>query len=101
MNQPSGPVGWPLLADFTRGRGWRAAPDGSVGGAARRGGNGARLLEVGVGDQRFRRHAQVALETGIQILQGETLDYFVDAGTFVVKQDNAAQFLIDFEGMLP
>lgn len=44
---------------------------------------------------------QVAVETGIAILNGETVDYFVDAGTFVVKQDNAAQFLIDYEGMLP
>jgi ribose transport system substrate-binding protein len=44
---------------------------------------------------------QVALETGISIAKGEEVPEFVDAGTFVVKQENAEQFLVDFEGMLP
>jgi ribose transport system substrate-binding protein len=44
---------------------------------------------------------QVALQTAISILKGEEVPYFVDAGTFVVKEDNAAQFLVDFAGMLP
>jgi ribose transport system substrate-binding protein len=44
---------------------------------------------------------QKAVDTGISILKGEDVPYFVDAGTFVVKQDNAAQFLIDYAGMLP
>lgn len=44
---------------------------------------------------------EVALETGIKVVQGEEVPAFVDAGTFIVKQDNAEQFLKDFEGMLP
>jgi ribose transport system substrate-binding protein len=44
---------------------------------------------------------QVALDTGIKVVMGEEVPEFVDAGTFIVLQENAEQFLIDFEGMLP
>jgi len=44
---------------------------------------------------------QKAVDAAVSLIKGETVDAVIDAGTFVVMKDNAAQFLIDFAGMLP
>lgn len=44
---------------------------------------------------------QKAVDAAVSLIKGETVDAVIDAGTFVVLKDNAAQFLVDFAGMLP
>jgi ribose transport system substrate-binding protein len=44
---------------------------------------------------------QKAVDAAVSLLKGDKVDAVIDAGTFVVLKDNAAQFLIDFAGMLP
>jgi ribose transport system substrate-binding protein len=44
---------------------------------------------------------QKAVDAAVSLIKGDKVDAVIDAGTFVVLKDNAAQFLIDFAGMLP
>jgi ribose transport system substrate-binding protein len=44
---------------------------------------------------------QKAVDAAVSLIKGEKVDAVIDAGTFVVLKDNAAQFLVDFAGMLP
>jgi ribose transport system substrate-binding protein len=44
---------------------------------------------------------QKAVDAAVSLLKGEQLDAVIDAGTFVVTKDNAAQFLTDYAGLLP
>jgi ribose transport system substrate-binding protein len=44
---------------------------------------------------------QKAVDAAVSLVQGLPTDKVIDAGTFVVLKDNAAQFLIDYAGMLP
>jgi ribose transport system substrate-binding protein len=44
---------------------------------------------------------QKAVDAAVALIKGETVERVIDAGTFVVLKENAAQFLIDFAGMLP
>jgi ribose transport system substrate-binding protein len=44
---------------------------------------------------------QKAVEAAVSLIKGDAVDAVIDAGTFVVLKENAAQFLIDFAGMLP
>lgn len=44
---------------------------------------------------------QKAVDAAVSLIKGEAVEPVIDAGTFVVFKENAAQFLIDFAGMLP
>jgi ribose transport system substrate-binding protein len=44
---------------------------------------------------------QKAVDAAVSLIKGDKVDPVIDAGTFVVLKDNAAQFLKDFAGMLP
>jgi len=44
---------------------------------------------------------QKAVDAAVGLVKGDKVDPVIDAGTFVVLKDNAAQFLKDFAGMLP
>ena len=44
---------------------------------------------------------QKAVDAAVSLVEGKATDKVIDAGTFVVLKDNAAQFLVDFKGMLP